>query len=76
MSLLPEENQDKAIQKICSDSSPSTDATDFATMLHYVNELLEKKKMYFTDNKRSILNYQISGFGKNRKLVVASNLPQ
>jgi len=44
VSLLPKENQDKAIQKICSDSSPSNDATDFATMLHYVNELFQGVK--------------------------------
>ena len=74
VSLLPKEKQDQSIQKICSGTSPSNDADGFATALHYVNMLLERKKKYFPDNKRAIRNYQISGFGKNRRLDVASML--
>ena len=44
VSLLPKEKQGQAVQKICSDTSSSNDADGFATALHYVNMLLERKK--------------------------------
>jgi len=74
VSLLPKINQDQEIQRICSALSPSHDATDLATAMHYVDMLLERKKKYFSNNKRSIINYQISGSSENRRLDVASTL--
>jgi len=74
VSLLPESDQDNLIQEICSGLSPSNDATDFSTAMHYVNMLLERKKKYFPNNKRAIIDYQISGSGKSRRLDVASTL--
>ena len=74
MSLFPKKSRDKEIEKLCSGLSPSEDANDFAALLNYVNILLERKAEYYPDNKRAIVNYQMSGSGKNRRLDVASTL--
>jgi len=74
VSLFPEKDQDRKIQKLCSDLSPSNDATDFGALMPYINMLLERKKTYYPDIKRAIVNYQMSGSGKYRRLDVASTL--
>lgn len=72
LSLLPEKNQDREIEKMCSGLLGSNDARDYASVMDYATFLLERKKKYYSDNKRAIVNYQISGSGKNRRLDVAS----
>jgi hypothetical protein len=37
--------------------------------------LLERKRSYFPDNKRVIVDYQISNFKDQRNVLVASTLP-
>ena len=74
MSLFPEKNRDREIEKLCSGLSPSDDANDFAALMGYVDILLERKRKYYSDNQRAIIKYQLSGTGKNRRLDVASTL--
>ena len=73
-SLFPKKEQDREIEKLCSDLTPTDDANDFAALMDHVNILLERKKKYYPDNKRAIIKYQTSGTGKNRRLDVASTL--
>ena len=74
MSLLPGKDREREIEKICSGLSPSDDANDLAALMGYVDIMLERKKKYYSENKRIIIKYQISGSGKNRRLDVASTL--
>jgi len=74
VSLFPKKKRDQEIENLCSGLSSSEDANDFAALMNYVNILLERKKVYYPDNKRAIINYQMSGSGKNRRLDVASTL--
>ena len=73
-SLLPEKSRDQAIQKMYSDLPPSDDATDLATMMYYVDMLMERNRKYFRNNKKAIIDYQFSGSGKGRHLDVVSTL--
>ena len=70
--LLPEKDQDKLIQELISGLSPSSKADDLAMSKYYVDMLMERKKKYFPNNKRLIVDYQISGSRKKRHLSVAS----
>ena len=74
VSLFPKKKRDQEIEKFCSGLSPSEDANDFAALMNYVDILLERKKVYYPENKRAIISYQMSGSGKNRRLDVASTL--
>ena len=74
LSLLPEKDQDREIEKMCSKLFGSNDAKDYAILVDYATFLMERKKKYYSDNKRAIINYQISGSGKSRRLDVASTL--
>ena len=74
VSLFPKKKRDQEIENLCSGLSSSEDANDFAALMNYVNLLLERKNEYYPDNKRAIMNYQMSGSEKNRRLDVASTL--
>jgi len=74
LSLLPEKSQGQEIIKMCSELTGSDDPKDYDELMDFAKVLLERKKKYYSDNKRAIANYQISGSGKNRRLDVASTL--
>ncbi len=74
VSLFPKKKRDQEIENLCSGLSSSEDANDFAALMNYVNILLERKDECYPDNKRAIINYQMSGSGKNRRLDIASTL--
>ena len=74
VSLLPQKSRNHAIQKMHSNLLSSDDAADLATMMYYVDMLMERKRKYFPNNKRAIIDYQFSGSGKDRRLDVASTL--
>ena len=74
VSLFPGKDRDREIEKVCSELSPSGDANDFAALMGYVDIMLERKKKYYSENKRIIMKHQISGSGKYRRLDVASTL--
>ncbi len=74
LSLLPQSDLDREIEKVCAGLSNSDDARDSAALMDYANLLLERKKKYYADNKRTIINYHISGSGKDLRLDVASTL--
>ncbi len=73
-SLFPKKDRDKEIQKIISGTIPANDISDLAAMKHYVNMLLERKKKYYPNNKKFIVNYQFSVSRNSRRLDVASTL--
>ena len=73
-SLLPEEDQNREILKMCSDIAGSDDAKQIAQLMDYANYLLERKNRNYAENRRYIVKYEISGSGKNRRLDVASTL--
>ena len=74
VSLFPKKDRDKEIQRLISDTIPVNDISDLATMKYYVNMLLERKKKYYPNNKRVIVNYQFSVSRNSRRLDVASTL--
>ena len=74
LSLFPEKDQDREIEKMCSKLLGSNEAKDHAAFVDYATFLLERKKKYYSDNKKAIVDYQISGYGKTRRLEVASTL--
>ena len=74
ISLLPEKHHEKAIKKISLDLSPHGDATDVATIMSYVDMLMKRKKEYFPNNNRAIINYHISDLKEGIHLDVASTL--
>jgi hypothetical protein len=74
LSLLPKNQQKKGIQEICSSYSESKDDNGLAIMMYIVDMLLERKKKHFPKHKRAIVEYQLSGSTKIRRLDVASTL--
>ena len=74
ITLLPDKDQDNAIQDISSKLSPSQNASDYVTMMSYIDMLKERKKKYFSNNKRAIVNYHFSIVQEGFHLEVASTL--
>jgi len=72
--LFPKKEQKGVIKEIYSDLSKSHDARDNAMMVNILDMLVERKKKYFADNKRAIVEHQFTGSGKNRRLDVVSTL--
>jgi hypothetical protein len=72
ISLLPENDQDREILKICSELAGSDDKKQIARLMDYANYLLERKKRYYAENQRYIVKYEISGSGNSQRLDVAS----
>ncbi|MFH1673183.1 MAG: hypothetical protein ABIF87_07140 [Pseudomonadota bacterium] len=74
LSLLPEKDRAEAIENLSSELAPSDNAADTALTTHYIEMMMERRQKLFPDNKRTIMNYQFSGSGKNLRLDVASTL--
>lgn len=74
ITLLPDKDQDNAIQDIISKLSPSENASDHVTMMSYIDMLKERKKKYFSNNKRAIVSYHFSVVQQGIHLEVASTL--
>jgi hypothetical protein len=79
--LLPSEKQEASIEGLI-DKISSSGACDVdtareinASLKEIVLMLLERKRSYFPDNKRVIVDYQISNFKDQRNVLVASTLP-
>jgi len=72
--LLPESEQDEAIQKLCDDLAPSRDASDIATFMFYINKIMERKKKHYSHIIRAVVNYHISDTAEGFHLDVASTL--
>ena len=68
-SLLPEAEREKVINKPLIESLP--DATD--TALVALEMLIARKHQYFPDNKRVIMDYELSGTPPNLHLSVISS---
>jgi hypothetical protein len=74
VSLLPEKDQDREILKMCSELARSDDAKQIAELMDYANHLIKRKNKNYAENRRYIVKYEISGYGKDRRLDVASTL--
>jgi hypothetical protein len=68
--LLPEDEGEKMVDRLTGVFSPS-EAEDFKEI---VETLMERKRRYFSDNKRLILDYHVSDSGEDFYLSVASTL--
>lgn len=74
ISLLPEKDHDDAIQDISSKLSPSENASDYVAMMSYIDMLMERKKKYFSNNRRAIVSYHFSNVQGGIHLYVASTI--
>jgi len=72
ISLLPKEKQEEALQEITSGFSKSDDPDYLTRMMSIFDILIERKKNYFTNYKKLIVDYQISGAGNNLRINVVS----
>ena len=69
--LLPEEEQQEMVDEALSKAVPPDTRTPLKRIM---NQLIERKKKYFSDNKRFILGYELSRSGESLSLSVASTL--
>jgi hypothetical protein len=74
ISLLPEKDHDDAIQNISSKLSPSENASNYVAMMSYIDMLMERKKKYFSNNRRAIVSYHFSNVQGGIHLYVASTI--
>lgn len=72
-SLMPEDTQKQAIQDI-AEAVPGADREVQQEMILAVSVLLERKEKYFGDNKRFIVDYQITETAQRINLDVVSTL--
>ncbi|MDI6734696.1 MAG: hypothetical protein QME42_00635 [bacterium] len=75
ISLLPEKDHNKAVQDISSKLAPSKNASDYVVMMSYIDMLMERKKKYFSNNRRAIISYHFSDVQGGIHLDLASTLP-
>jgi hypothetical protein len=72
-SLLPKRERKRLVGEIASELFPS-DREGSETTKSFVNWMIKRKEQYFRDNKRFILDFQISGSGDDVRLSVVSSL--
>lgn len=70
-SLLPDKEQEKALEQAVEVVADS-DAKDFAMLHHSIDALMKRKKKYFSEKKRFIVDYQITTSKRSRHLYVVS----
>ena len=74
-SFMPSDMQRKAVEDIVN-VFPRDDSEARREMLRTVHMLLERKKQYFSDNKRMIMDYHITESAHGINLDVVSTVPE
>ncbi len=74
-SFMPKDMQRKAVEDIVN-VLPRDDREARREMLLTVNMLLERKKQYFSNNKRLIMDYHITASAHSINLDVVSTIPE
>ena len=73
-SLRPESEQQEMIDQILTDDLIEGDQKLKAEMKEIINELITRKKRYFSDYKRMIIDFELKDIGSGYHLSVASTL--
>ncbi len=73
-SFMPKDMQRKALEDVVN-VLPSDDSEARREMFLIVNMLLERKRQYFSHNKRMIMDYHITGSTHSINLDVVSTVP-
>ena len=74
-SFMPKDMQRKALEDVVN-VLPSDDSEARREMFFMVNMLLERKRQYFSNNKRMIMDYHITGSAHSIHLDVVSTVPE
>lgn len=74
-SFMPKDMQRKAVEDVVN-VLPSDDREARREMFLIVNTLLERKKQYFSNNKRMIMDYHITESAHSIHLDVVSTVPE
>jgi hypothetical protein len=70
-SLMPEDEQDSFLNEMIEDISGSS-AEDYAMSLQIIDMLLDRKRKYFKENNRFIVDFEIRCTENDRHLSVVS----
>jgi len=70
--VLPKKERNQTIKKLIFTLSPSDNKRDLAISKTIINALMQRRKKYFSYNKRVIIDYQFSGKGEDLRLDVVS----
>lgn len=70
--VLPKKERDQTIKKLIFTLSLSDSKRDLAISKTIINALMQRRKKYFSYNKRIIIDYQFSRKGEDLRLDVAS----
>ena len=73
-SFLPEKEQQDMINRVLDAGIPTGAEELKAGLNEIVNMLLVRKKMYFSEHTRKIIDYELTDTGRNYHLTVASTL--
>ena len=73
LSLIPKRKQAKSIKEICSETL-SLDKDEMKDFMETIKFLLNRKKEFFNNNSRFIMDYQISPNHESFHLNVASTI--
>ena len=74
-SFMPSDMQRKALEDVVN-VLPSDDSEARRDMFFIVNMLLERKRQYFSNNKRMIMDYHVTGSAHSIHLDVVSTVPE
>jgi hypothetical protein len=73
-SFLPEEEQQDMINRVLDAGIPTGTEELKAGLKDIVNMLIDRKKVYFSEYTRRIIDYELTDRGRNYHLAVASTL--
>lgn len=73
-SFLPQEEQQAMIDEVLDAGLPAADEELKAGLKEIVNMLIVRKKIYFSDYTRRIIDFELTDRGKDYHLSVASTL--
>jgi len=76
VALLPEKEQQATVDRLVDETLATATQGLKTDMKEIVNMLIARKKSYFSENKRTIINYQLTDTGRDYYLVVASTLEE
>ncbi|NJN86576.1 MAG: hypothetical protein HC881_10030 [Leptolyngbyaceae cyanobacterium SL_7_1] len=70
MALLPEEKRSEGLEILTQQLGENQAAS--AEVQEILEEMIERKQLFFADNKRQILDFELSGRGRSLNLSVVS----
>jgi len=75
-SFLPEKEQQEMIDRVFGEGIPTGTEELKAGLKEIVNELIVRKKIYFSEYTRWIIDFEVTDMGRDYHLAVASTLEE